>query len=539
MATPYNPATVNYLNQNWTTSDPRKISANQLQTNAQAAQAAQQNATQAQDYLTPIEQQMASGQGGYSPDELSQIRMTPEQQQQMVTSAGISAGTQTAAATDAAQRAANASGGNPLALAAYRARAAQQEGAQAGDAMTQARVAASNAAAQRAENIGQTRIGQQNVGLGLQSQYQQQQNQDVQNALNRQTTGAGQGIQASQTPSTFDKIMGGIGGFLGALDEGYAADGGGGMRDAVVAEGGPEAVVPLRANYMQDGGSSTEGLGPSTAQQGYEVTKESPDPILDRLREINRPPSARWPAQDVGGQFSFSNRTEDIPGQFLPSNAATMTTKEHTKWQSDRDKIPGSKEADKKAVEKTKRYLQDGDGAFDFGGDYSSDASGGTGSTGSTGTAATSTPWFQRLKAAISPQPPTSNAPGAPAHTAGTPSDNPPSMQSARTLGGGIGTLAKMFLAEDGGNYLSDGWSGEESGKWGGSSTGDIDSVSRFLADGVMGAADGAIFTKPTQVKMGPNDAAVPLSYRARAKTRPSMAMPVVNQIQQRRMYGG
>lgn len=417
----YSPATVDYLNGNWTTSDPRKIAANLQQINAQGAQAGQANANATQGFLDPIEQRLASGQGGYSPDELSQIQMTPEQQRDIVNRAGTTAGAATAAGVDAATRASNAAGGNPAAVAAYRARAAQQEGSQAADAMTGARVGASNAAAQRAENIGQTRIGQQNVGLGLQQQYQQQQNQNSQNAQNRQVQGSQIGLQASQTPSTFDKIMGGIGGALGGgalsfLDEG------GGAGNAIVAENGPEAVVDMKPRFLEDGSgeASEEGMG-------------------------------------------------------VPSSSTQM-----------------------------------GDDA------------------------ATNQPWYKRFMAGIVPQPSTGQAPGAPAHLNAS-GPTPPSMQSAQTLGRGIGAAARGISNL----FLEDGWTGQEPGTWDGSSDGSINSMSKFLDDGAMGAADGAIFTKPTEVKMGPHEAAVPLGYRARAKTRPSMAMPVVNEIQKRRMYGG
>ena len=55
---------------------------------------------------------------------MSDAELTPEQKQAMITSAGISAGQGTAAATGAADRAIAAAGGNPLAAATYRARAA-------------------------------------------------------------------------------------------------------------------------------------------------------------------------------------------------------------------------------------------------------------------------------------------------------------------------------------------------------------------------------------------------------------------------------
>jgi hypothetical protein len=239
-------------NLDYGSSDPRKIAAQQRRQNASQYAQGTQQAQNTQDYLGGIENPLAQGQGGYNASEMSQIQMTPEQQQQIVTGAGISAGTNIAASVDAANRAAAAAGGSPSALMAYRARAGRQIGQQAGDAMTQARVAASNAAAQRAEDIGQTRIGQQNQALGYYNQLQQQQNANAQNAANRQEQASQLGLQASQTPSTFDKVMGGVGAAVGALEKGHVSSG---AKPAVIGENGPEKVVSLpgKTDYLDDG----------------------------------------------------------------------------------------------------------------------------------------------------------------------------------------------------------------------------------------------------------------------------------------------
>lgn len=118
-------------------------------------------------------------------------------------------------------------------------------------------------ASNRAAAIGQMRIGQQNVGLAGQKQTQSQQNQNAQNAYQRQQqtygtqTGAGNqaanmGLAASQTPSTWDKIAGGISGGLGAV-AGFIADGDVATSPQlrVLGEDGPEAVVPYRARIQQ------------------------------------------------------------------------------------------------------------------------------------------------------------------------------------------------------------------------------------------------------------------------------------------------
>ena len=317
----YTGGTVGYSS----TNDPRALAANEravIQSQGDQYQGidqqlANQYATQAsgtQGYLNQIENPLAQGQGGYNSSESSQIELNPDtaskinldpataakinlsdqDKQNIVTGAGISAGAGTASAVGAAERAAAAAGGNPAALATYRARAAQTQGANAGDAMTQARIGAKQAEstdaakaqelqssgaataqqlqASGAENVGQARLGQQNTALNYYGGLQQEQNQNAlaEQGLGQQaygtevggtTSAAKTGLEASQTPSTTDKIIGGIAGAASAFLEdgkpGYLDDGG---MDAVVGENGPEAIVaaasdPVRSHttFMADG----------------------------------------------------------------------------------------------------------------------------------------------------------------------------------------------------------------------------------------------------------------------------------------------
>jgi hypothetical protein len=46
------------------------------------------------------------------------------------------------------------------------------------------------------------------------------------------------------------------------------------------------------------------------------------------------------------------------------------------------------------------------------------------------------------------------------------------------------------------------------------------------------------VFTKPTLIHLEKEDAVVPLSYRAKAKVRPSAALPALMAKPARRMYG-
>src|SRR3954471_23793291 len=110
------------------TNDARKVSANQRQLIQGQGDALMQSAedlgnqyrdqTQGvEDYLNPVYDPMAQGQGGYNQAESAAINFSPQDAQNLVTSAGLTAGNRTAADVAAAERAANAAGGNPMALA--------------------------------------------------------------------------------------------------------------------------------------------------------------------------------------------------------------------------------------------------------------------------------------------------------------------------------------------------------------------------------------------------------------------------------------
>ena len=423
----------------YSTSDPRKIASQNRQTIAQQgdalsqadAQRANQSTAQSlqtQDYLGNIENPLAEGQGGYDASELSQIEMTPQQQQDIVTGAGISAGTNTAASVGAAQRAADAAGGNPAALGAYRARAAQQEGAQAGDAMTQARIGASNAAATRAENVGQTRIGQQNQGLQYYQGLQGQQNANALAALGRQqqtygteTSGLNSasqtGVSASQTPSTFDKVMGGIGGALSFLDDGDVMSDDD-MTPAVVGENGPEKVVDLSG---QQPSPTIPSLASAPHSADYNALMNSPSG--SSLGSTTPNDSSSAPQPSFWSKFGSTFKSKLMnPQAGTPSPAA----------------------------------------------------------------------------------PPSSSASSANSSSFGGNGSSP--MSDIKSFGQGLGNVAKLFL-EDGG-----------------------------IATGPPQGTNG-VFTRPTRVNLHKNEAVVPLSYRAGAKVRPSMAeLPAARS---RQPYGG
>lgn len=407
--------------------DPRKLAENQRQLIAsqgnQYQQADQQlanqylsNASGTQAYLNPIESTLAAGGGGYNPAETSAIEISPQDKQNIITGAGISAGGATASAVGAAERAAAASGGNPSALATYRARAAQTEGAQAGDAMTQARIAAKQQEAAGATNVGGARLAQQGQGLqyfgGLQGQQTQTGLEEqglAQGAYGTETSGtnaaADTGLKASQTPSTFDKIVGGVAGAASALADGrppggvsdYLSDG----VDAVVAEDGPEMIIEKGSMHpermMDDGGPALPG----------------PYASNDSMQGMSLPP-----------QPGFGSRAGNALKGYLANTQRAAVA-------------PAAGQA---------------------------------------------RPW--------SP------------------------VDTYSSAGKAIGTGVKDLAAA---GFLADG----ESGMYGG---GDINSK---------------VVTSPTRVKLGPHDQVVPLTFRPKAKIRPSAALPAMAAAQrQRPMFG-
>ena len=409
------------------TGDPRKATANQRflnqetgdqllsqygqQYNAQQGGAPVNTVQGTANYLNTIEDPLAQGNGGYNASESGQIELTPEQEQNIATNAGVTAGSTTQAGVGAADRATAAAGGNPTAMAAYRARAADTAGTQAGAATTAGEIAAQQAGSAGAQAVGNARLAQQNQGLNYYSGQNTQANQNAQQANQLQETAygteAGSGnaatgnvLNASQTPSTSDKVIGGITGVLGALDEGTMPAG----KDAVVGENGPEWVG--KPNYLDMGDVNTDDPGDSV------------------------PASGSWgaPATD-SDNFSLGS-------------------------------------AQPKAQ----------------------------------------VPFWQKLIQQSQSQPGQQGKPQQPW--------NPTTPYSQ--AGSAIGSLAKLAFLDEGtmpadGNPLNQ----MDDEPWPPAKSAPPRSM----------LAQGTIIDKPTNVRLGPQDAVIPLSYRAMAKARPSMAM--------------
>jgi hypothetical protein len=102
---------------------------------------------------TNVRQTVDPAKLSQSGDFVDRYRMTPGQQQDIVTGAGISAGAGYRAAVGDLERSATAAGMDPMGVNAAKQRMLRSAAAEGGDAMTQARIAASREAAGREYDI--------------------------------------------------------------------------------------------------------------------------------------------------------------------------------------------------------------------------------------------------------------------------------------------------------------------------------------------------------------------------------------------------
>lgn len=498
----YNPTSINpsYAG---ASKDPRQIAeneqqaiqgtGNQLLTNdEELANQYGEKAAGTQAYLNPIESNLAQGGGGYAPSEVSQIELSPEDKQNIVTQAGITAGQGTAATVGAAERAAAAAGGSPAALATFRARASQTQDVNNANAMTNAKVAAQQAGAQGAEQVGQARINQQAQGLQYYGGLQGQQESAAQNeqglgqgAFGTTTSGttaaSNTGVTASQTPSTFDKVLGAAGGALSALADGspggvsdYMANGGDGI-DAVLGEDGPEVIVehasdPVRSDtrFMADGDVPDDGgMQP--------VAAPSPD----------TPPTS-WLQTYL--QSSKEQQQSDAP--------ATGALAPYT-------------EAGRGIGKLAAHFLADGEGSEP----PVAPANNAAAVAGVPAPAATTnTTWLHRYLAQKQPAAPMSA--GSAPWTKSTP---------YAEIGSAIGGLARTAMTP------------RSAAPVGMPPMDPHATPATPMADGGMPSfrarpsqTPPTLVTSPTRVKLNAGDQVVPLSFRPRAKVRPSAAIPAM-----------
>lgn len=616
-------------------SDPRKLAANQRSVvqstgdNLMSAdqQLANQYAGQAsgvEQYLDPLESNLAAGNGGYTADEASQIEYSPQDAQNLVNSAGISAGQQTAASVDAADRAAAAAGGSPAALATYRARAAQTGAVNTANAETAAQVAAKQAQSTGAQTVGNAQIAQQNQGLGYYSGLQQEKNTNSlseqglqQGAYGTQTTGtsdaANIGLKASQTPTTTDKVIGAVSEAAPAvagLADGRMGDGDAPAATTPVAisqgklpygnnyydpeqnsgqgdYSGPLAndqfsILPLLSGLFggKSGGSSSSGLGLGTAlangRMGYLadgdmgfLDPDGQDAVVGEngMEAVinNAPPAVQRGASDpVRGNTRFMDNgtSGSTPSPSSPGMPDWLARYLATVAPSNKG---NSQQANPSQVwNKTTPYQQLGSAVgkviTTLKKPQSNSSSGGFGPRGFA-------PGSSQMPSS-SPNPSTApykmpdgliNRTGAPID--GTPSMGAPVPADAGDVGTGSGVdpaLLSGDAADVGGDAadaaggladvgadvgagigdaigaLADGQSGGGLGNY--LADGDAPWASRnttMMVDGRprngMRVGSAQIFTRPTAVRLNKADAVVPLSYRAKAKVRPSAALPALS----------
>ena len=109
------------------------------------------NAMRQSDTANTLEQQSSKANAAE--------QLSPEQQQQIITAAGVTSGLKDQAAADEMERRANAAGASPMGVGAYRARMARQAAQDAGTSMTEARARVAENAATLAQQAEAQRMG--------------------------------------------------------------------------------------------------------------------------------------------------------------------------------------------------------------------------------------------------------------------------------------------------------------------------------------------------------------------------------------------
>lgn len=523
--------------------------------------------------INPIESQLAAGGGGYSPDEAQQIQLSggdksqieysPQDVNNIVNKAGISSGQATAAGVQGAEQAAAAAGGSPAALATYRARAAQTAGVNAGNAMTDARVAAKNAQSGAAatsaglesaggQAVGNARLNQQTQGLGYESGLQSEKNSNAlseqglqQGAYGTQTSGTGQaaglGFQASQTPTTTDKVIGGIAGAVSSLADGrvnYMDDG----QDAVVGENGMEAVIENAPKAVVQGASNPVrsetkymDLGdPGNGDYGGESSSPS-SPWIGQSPTL--PPAAGQMAGSTNGDYGGESGSPTSPGM-PPAQKAPNFLQQYLAGMRNKQQQPGSGQQQQwnpttpyqeagSAIGKGLSLLEDGTPGI---GNYMADGQPSTdqGVSMEADGQAPQTPEYYRHQADAALVRENKNE--GPGKGGAQYSDHDVYTSMANTA-----------------DVPANGWGSDMTGPGkaplrSGPYTRQIPAGpgrggQPHMADGRNGMQVGRakVFTKPTMIHLEKTDAVVPLSYRPRAKVRPSAALPAMMPPQQTR----
>jgi hypothetical protein len=230
-----------------------------------------------------------------SADAAAKEQLTPEQQQQIITAAGVTAGTKDQAAADAMERQARAAGASPMGVGAYRARMARQQAQDAGTSMTEARARVAESSANLAREAEQQRLSAQQGLTGLQAGTEMQMGQEAlqgtealgAQALGQRNTVEQQRLNAEQSLAGNQLTSAAIGGQAGLQNaetstgqqqqQGqYAATTGTGIRQsqdvANTTRAGQIAGNRQQTNQGNQGTTYNQGMGVSGAQSGRATT---------------------------------------------------------------------------------------------------------------------------------------------------------------------------------------------------------------------------------------------------------------------------
>jgi hypothetical protein len=394
---------------------------------------------------------------------LKDYNMSPEEQQNIVTSAGISAGAKDAAAVGDLERRAAAAGASPMGVGAYRSRMARQQAGDAGDAMTKARVAASEAAAGRklqGEDL-RTRGGQYltNVRTGTELQMGEDALRGTQQL----------GEQALQQRNTVEGNRQGAEQFTTDAQMKAAATGG-------------QAAIGNEANINSQGRQQSQynaTTGTGIAQAKDQANAYRSGQIANNRQAVNTGNQATRFGQGTTVSNTDSARAKTVADQRI----------------AQQDKGLGYYQNQQQQANQNQQNSYGRQNSL-----YATQAGSGNQATNSAIAASQVPSTFDKVVGGLA--------------------------GGLSAVGGGTGIAALSKLADGGvANKPTLGIVGEEGPEW----IGKPDNK----AGEYMGG--GQVVSSPTLTMLEAGEAVVPLSYRSRAKTRPSM---IPQQSNSRQPYG-
>jgi hypothetical protein len=387
--------------------------------------------------------------------------------------------------------------------------------------MTAARVAAKRATSEGAQVTGQARLGQQQSALGYYGNLQAEKNA---NALNESGLQAGlygtesnagnqataNTVNAAMVPTGLDKSMGFITGLVGAASggghkaegtSGYLEEGEG--SDAVVGEAGPEVILEKRKRtYMADGWGSQPDTGSWNGQ-----TPAGSAPLA--AGSPSQPNQTNWlqrylkqgREQPAGGQPSHQAWNKTTPYSQMGAALGGLFASRPHKPQGGNGNPAGS------GVDPA---LLQGDGS-----DTKTPVYGGIDEVEGAGPSA----WADGgTMPGYRPHPMIADGAVRTADGEHDADRGQPWWKDLATYAG-KGVLNSLVPGASTG-MLADGSDGGTMPRG--------YRASRMMADGGSFNTSPPIITRPTRVHLDPGDQVVPLSYRPKAKVRPSAALPAM-----------